>query len=143
MSDTPSWLLYALLSAFFAALTAIFAKVGLKEVNSDLATAVRTGFILMITWGIVISRGVAGGLTALSRNNWVFLLLSAVATGLSWLFYYRALQLGEASKVSVIDKSSLLFTILLAALFLKEPLTPKVLVAGALIFGGMLVMILF
>src|SRR5579859_4256874 len=102
MIKLDSWLFYALLSAIFAALTAIFAKAGLKDVNSDLATAIRTAVILVITWGIVLFRGSASGLPALSRNNWLFLVLSAVATGLSWLFYYRALQLGKVSEVSVI-----------------------------------------
>lgn len=141
MSSLPYWLVYALLSAVFAALTAVFAKAGLKDVNSDLATAIRTAVILFITWGIVLYRGNAGGLRGLSRNNWLFLILSAVATGLSWLFYYRALQLGKVSEVSVIDKGSIVFTILLSFLFLKEPLTPRILVAAALIFGGMLVLI--
>jgi len=131
----------ALLSAVFAALTAIFAKAGLKDVNPDLATAIRTAVILLITWGIVIFRGNAGGLPALSRNNWLFLILSAIATGLSWLFYYRALQLGKVSEVSIIDKGSIFFTILLSAVFLREPLTPRVLVAAALIVGGMLVLV--
>ena len=117
----PTWLLYALVSAFFAALTAIFAKAGLKEVNSDLATAIRTGIILFITWGIVFFKGNAGGINNLSKNNWLFLTLSAIATGLSWLFYYKALQLGKVSEVSAIDKGSIVFTILLSFLFLKEP----------------------
>ncbi|HEY4060682.1 MAG TPA: EamA family transporter [Puia sp.] len=141
MFNLSPWVFYALLSAIFAALTAIFAKAGLKDVNSDLATAIRTAVILLITWGIVIFRGNAGGLPGLSRNNWLFLILSACATGLSWLFYYRALQLGRAGEVSVIDKGSIVFTILLAAVFLREPLTPRVLVAGALVLAGMLVLI--
>jgi transporter family protein len=136
-----SWLIYALLSAIFAALTTIFAKAGLKEVNSDLATAIRTVVVLFISWGIVLVRGNARGLPEMSRNNWIFLILSACATGLSWLFYYRALQLGRASEVSVIDKGSIVFTLLLAFIFLREPLTPRVLVAGALILGGMLVLV--
>ena len=137
----PQWLLFALLSAFFAALTAIFAKAGLKEVNADLATAIRTAIILVITWGIVFMRGVGGQIQDLSKNNWLFLVLSAFATGASWLFYYRALQIGKVSEVSIIDKGSLLFTILLSFLFLKEPMTPKVLIGAGLIFGGMLVLI--
>jgi transporter family protein len=137
----PTWLLYALVSAFFAALTAVFAKAGLKEVNSDLATAVRTGIILFITWGIVFFKGNAGGVNNLSKNNWLFLTLSAIATGLSWLFYYKALQLGKASEVSAIDKGSIVFTILLSFLFLKEPMTPKLLIGGALVFAGMLVIV--
>src|SRR5579863_64933 len=141
MGSFPVWLVYALLSAVFAALTAIFAKVGLKDVNSDLATAIRTAVVLLITWGIVVFRGNARGLTGLTRNNWVFLVLSAVATGLSWLFYYRALQLGKVSEVSVIDKGSILFTILLSFFFLREPLTLRVVVAALMITGGMLVLI--
>jgi transporter family protein len=141
MTTLPYWLIYALLSAVFAALTAIFAKAGLKNVNSDLATAIRTAVVLLITWGIVWFRGNARGISSLSRNNWTFLVLSAIATGLSWLFYYRALQLGKVSEVSVIDKGSILFTILLSFLFLKEPLTPRVIVAALLITAGMLVLI--
>ncbi len=137
----PTWLLYALISAFFAALTAIFAKAGLKEVNSDLATAIRTGIILFITWGIVFFKGNAGGINNLSKNNWLFLSLSAVATGLSWLFYYKALQLGKVSEVTAIDKGSIIFTILLSFLFLKEPLTPKLLIGAGLVFMGMLVIV--
>lgn len=141
MFNLNPWLLYALLSAVFAALTAVFAKAGLKDVNSDLATAIRTVVILFITWGIVLFRGNASGLPGLSRNNWVFLILSAIATGLSWLFYYRALQLGRVSQVAVIDKGSIVFTVLLSFLFLREPLTPRLLLAVGLIFGGMLVLV--
>lgn len=137
----PNWLLYALVSTFFAALTAIFAKAGLKEVNSDLATAIRTGIILIITWGIVLLKGNAGGVNNLSKNNWVFLTLSAIATGLSWLFYYKALQLGKVSEVTAIDKGSIVFTILLSFLFLKEPMTPKLLIGTGLVFAGMLVIV--
>ncbi len=141
MFNFPVWLVYALLSVEFAALTAIFAKAGLKNVNSDLATAIRTAVILLITWGLVFFRGNAGGLRALSRNNWLFLILSAIATGLSWIFYYRALQLGKVSEVSVIDKGSIVFTILLSFLFLHEPMTRRVVLAAALIFSGMLVLV--
>ncbi|GGA92176.1 EamA family transporter [Puia dinghuensis] len=141
MSSVPLWLIYALLSAIFAALTAIFAKAGLKDVNADLATAIRTAVILLITWGIVLFRGGVEGVRGLSRNNWLFLVLSAVATGLSWLFYYRALQIGRVQEVSIIDKGSILFTIFLSYFFLGEPLTPRVLTAAALIFGGLLVLI--
>ena len=142
MSSFPLWLIYALLSAFFAALTAIFAKVGLKEVNADLATAIRTAVILLITWGIVLFRGsVVAGIRDLTRNSWLFLILSAVATGLSWLFYYRALQIGRVQEVSIIDKGSILFTVFLSFLFLREPLTARVVIAVLLIFGGMLVLI--
>ncbi len=137
----PQWLLFALLSAFFAALTAIFAKAGLKDVNPDLATAIRTAIILFITWGIVFFKGIGGQVQTLSKNNWLFLGLSAIATGASWLFYYRALQMGKASEVSIIDKGSIVFTVLLAFIFLREPLTPRILAAVALIFAGMLVLV--
>jgi bacterial/archaeal transporter family protein len=137
----PAWLIYALVSAFFAALTAIFAKAGLKDVNSDLATAIRTAIILFITWGIVFFKGNANGITGLSKNNWLFLTLSAFATGISWLFYYKALQLGKASEVTAIDKGSIVFTILLSFLFLKEPLTPKLLIGAGMVFIGMLVIV--
>ena len=137
----PTWLLYALVSAFFAALTAIFAKAGLKEINSDLATAIRTGIILFITWGIVFLKGNAAGINNLSKNNWLFLTLSAIATGLSWLFYYKALQLGKVSEVTAIDKGSIVFTILLSFLFLKEPMTTKLMVGAGLVFAGMLVIV--
>ncbi len=135
------WIIFALLSAFFAALTAIFAKLGLKDVNSDLATAIRTAIILFITWGIVFWKGTSNQMTSLSKNNWLFLTLSAFATGFSWLFYYKALQIGKASEVSAIDKGSIVFTILLSFLFLKEPLTPRILAGAGLIFAGMLVLI--
>lgn len=135
----PSWLLYALLSAFFAGLTAVFAKMGLKSVNSDLATAIRTAIILLITWGIVFFRGNVNEAHRFSKNNWLFLVLSALATGASWLFYYRALQVGKASEVSAIDKGSLVFTILLSLLFLKEPLTPKLVLGALMMIGGMIV----
>lgn len=136
-----TWLIYALLSAFFAALTAIFAKAGLKNVDSDLATAIRTTIILVLTWAIVVFGKRQVNLAGLSRNNWIFLTLSAFATGLSWLFYYRALQVGKVSQVTVIDKGSIFFTIILSILFLKEPLTPKLVLAAILIFSGMLIMV--
>jgi transporter family protein len=141
MTGFPLWLIYALLSAVFAALTAILAKAGLKDVNADLATAIRTAVVVLITWGIVLFRGNASEVKGLTRNNWIFLVLSAFATGLSWIFYYRALQMGRVQEVSIIDKGSILFTIFLAFVFLREPLTARVLVAAFLIFGGMLVLI--
>ena len=137
----PAWLLFALLSAFFAALTAVFAKAGLKDINSDLATAIRTAIILFITWGIVLIKGKTSELPGLTKSTWLFLTLSAIATGLSWLFYYRALQLGKASEVTAIYKGRIVFTILLSFLFLKEPLTAKILVGAALVFAGMLVIV--
>src|ERR1700712_4363357 len=119
------WWIYALLSAFFAALTAIFAKIGIKGVDSDLATAVRTVVILVLAWGIAFFRGGIAGMGELSKFNWLFLILSGIATGLSWIFYFKALQLGSVSQVAPIDKLSLALTLVLAFVFLKEPLTAK------------------
>jgi transporter family protein len=136
------WWIYALLSAAFAALTAIFAKIGIKGVNSDLATAVRTVVILFIAWGIVLARGNAKDLTILSKENIIFLVLSGIATGLSWVFYFKALSLGDASKVAPIDKLSVAFVIILAAIFLREAITIKTAIGAALIIGGSLVLIL-
>jgi bacterial/archaeal transporter family protein len=141
MFNFAPWLLFALLSALFAALTAIFAKAGLKNIDSDLATAIRTAIILVLTWSIVFFKKTTSEIPFLSKANWLFLVLSAIATGLSWLFYYRALQLGKVSEVSIIDKGSLLFTILLSFLFLKEPITPKLMIGVVLIFAGMVVVI--
>jgi bacterial/archaeal transporter family protein len=141
MFTFPSWLLFAVISALFAALTAIFAKVGLKNIDPDLATAIRTAIILIITWTLVFFKKGSTEFHSISRNNWLFLILSGIATGLSWLFYYRALQLGKVSEVSVIDKGSLLFTVLLSFIFLKEPLSPKLLLGIGLVFAGMLVVI--
>src|SRR5436305_7781189 len=117
------WWVYALLSAFFAALTAIFAKVGIKGVDTDLATAIRTVVILIIAWGIAFLKGGATTLNTLSRQNLLFLILSGVATGLSWIFYFKALQLGKVSQVAPVDKLSVALAILLSALFLGEALT--------------------
>lgn len=134
------WRYYALLSAFFAALTAIFAKIGVKDVNSNLATAIRTTFILMLTWGIVLFSGVANQIKDISRHTWIFLLLSGLATGLSWLFYFKALQVGDVSRVAPIDKLSVVITILLAFFLLKEPVSPKVVIGAMLITAGSIVM---
>lgn len=134
------WRYYALLSAFFAALTAIFAKIGVKDINSNLATAIRTTFILMLTWGIVLFSGVTNQIKGISRHTWIFLLLSGVATGLSWLFYFKALQVGDVSRVAPIDKLSVVITILLAFFLLKEPVSPKVVVGAMLITAGSIVM---
>jgi transporter family protein len=135
------WKFYAILSAVFAALTAIFAKIGIKNVNSDLATAIRTVVILLITWSIVIFGQKITGIKELSRLNWIFLILSGAATGLSWLFYFKALQLGDVSRVAPIDKLSVIFVILLSFFILKEPLTPKVIIGALLICAGGMVMI--
>lgn len=135
------WWVFALLSAFFAALTTIFGKIGVKDINSDLATAIRTIVILIVAWGIVVGRGQLGGLTTISRYTLIFLVLSGVATGLSWLFYYRALQMGEASLVAPIDKSSLVLILILSVVFLREPLTWKSALAAILVTAGTLVSI--
>jgi transporter family protein len=137
-----SWWFYALLSAFFAALTTIFAKIGVKNVNSNLATAIRTVVILAMAWGIVFARGEAGELAALSRKTLLFLILSGTATGLSWICYFKALQEGNASLVAPVDKSSLVMIIVLSALFLGEPIGWKVVLGGALIVAGTIVLIL-
>lgn len=136
------WWIYALLSAFFAALVAVFAKVGIKGVDSDLATAIRTVVIILIAWGIVIFRGRGGDITTLTKQNWIFLILSGCATGLSWLFYFRALQLGEVAKVAPIDKLSVALAIILSVVFLGETLTLKAAIGAALIIGGTFLLIL-
>ncbi len=136
------WWIYALLSAVFASLTAIFAKVGVKHVDSDLATAIRTVVIIILAWSIVFFKGVAPGIQNLTKQNWLFLILSGCATGLSWLFYFKALQLGEVSKVAPIDKLSVALTIILAVIFLKESLTLKDAIGALLIIAGAFVLIL-
>lgn len=136
------WLVYALLSSLFAALTTILAKVGMEGVNSNLATAVRTAVVLLMSWGMVFLTGAQQGIERLTSVNWLFLLLSGVATGLSWLCYYRALQLGNVSQVAPIDKLSIVLVMVLAFVFLKEPVNAKTLVAGGLITAGVLVMAL-
>jgi transporter family protein len=127
------WWIYALLSAFFAALTAIFAKIGITGVNSNLATAIRTIIILLVAWGIVLLRGEAKGIASLSRQNIFFLIISGVATGLSWIFYFKALQLGKVSQVAPVDKISVALTIVLSVLFLGETLSIKTAVGALLI----------
>lgn len=135
------WWIYALLSAVFASLTAIFAKIGIKGVDSDLATAIRTVVILMIAWGIALYKGSAENMATLTRTNWIFLVLSGCATGLSWIFYFKALQSGRVSQVAPVDKLSVALAIILAALFLKEPITLKSASGAALIIAGTLVLI--
>ena len=136
------WFLYALLSAVFAALTSILAKVGISDVNSTLATAIRTVVVLAMSWGMVFLTKVQGGLSEISRRSWIFLILSGLATGASWLFYYRALQLGEVSKVAPIDKMSIVITLVLAFVFLHEQFTAKSLIGAILLTAGTLVMVL-
>lgn len=136
------WFVFALLSAVFAALTSILAKVGIEGVNSNLATAIRTVVVLVMAWGMVFVTNTQGGLTDISKKNWLFLILSGLATGASWLCYYRALQIGEASKVVPIDKLSVVITLVLAFVFLHERFTPKSLIGCLLIGAGTLLMVL-
>lgn len=136
------WKYYALLSALFASLTAIFSKAGVKNINPDLATALRVSFILFLVWGIAIFGGAAKDLRAMPLRSLLFLFLSAVASGLSWLFYFRALQSGDVSKVAPIDKLSVPLTILFAILFLGESASWQVIAGGTLIFAGTLIMLL-
>jgi len=136
------WWIYALLAALFAALTAIFAKIGLKDVPSDLATAIRTVVILLLAWGVAFFRGETQGISLISKQGLLFLVLSGLATGLSWLFYFRALQLGKVSQVAPVDKLSLVLVIIFSVIFLNEPLTWKMLLGGLLIVGGTIILIL-
>lgn len=135
------WKLYAFLSALFAALTAILAKLGVKGIDSNLATAIRTFFILLLTWGIVLFSGKWDEIRTINRSTGIFLLCSGVATGLSWLFYFKALQLGDVSRVAPIDKLSVVITILLAFFLLREPVSLKVVVGALLITAGSIVML--
>jgi transporter family protein len=136
------WWVYALLSAFFASLTAIFAKIGVTNVNSNLATAIRTIIILLIAWGIVFFRGEYKTMGNLSKHNLFFLLISGIATGLSWIFYFKALQLGKVSQVAPVDKLSVALTIVLSVIFLGEALSWKTAIGALLIIGGTIVLIL-
>ena len=136
------WLILALLSAFFAAVTSILAKIGIDGVNSNLATAIRTVVVVIMAWGMVFLTNTQGGISDISKNSWIFLILSGLATGISWLCYYKALQLGEASKVVPIDKLSVVITLILAFVFLHENFTFKSLVGCILIAAGTLLMTL-
>jgi bacterial/archaeal transporter family protein len=136
------WWVYALLSALFASLTAIFAKIGITSVNSNLATAIRTIIILLIAWAIVFFRGEYKGIQSLSKHNLFFLMLSGLATGLSWIFYFKALQIGKVSQVAPVDKLSLGLTIVLSVVFLGEVLTWKTALGALLIIAGTIVLIL-
>lgn len=131
-----------MLSAFFAALTAVFAKVGIKSVDSDLATAIRTVVILVIAWTIAFAKGSAATITILSKQNFLFLGLSGIATGLSWIFYFKALQIGKVSQVAPVDKLSVALAIVISVLFLGEALTWKTVIGALLIIAGTLVLIL-
>jgi len=135
------WWIYALLSASFAALTAIFAKIGIKGVDTDLATAIRTVIILVLAWALVFAKGTNNTFGSLTRVNWIFLILSGAATGLSWIFYFKALQIGEVAWVAPVDKLSVPIAIVLAAIFLGEPLTVKTVSAALLIMAGSFILI--
>ena len=136
------WLILALLSAIFAALTSILAKVGIDGVNSNLATALRTVVVVIMAWGMVFLTNAQAGLSAINRKSWIFLILSGLATGASWLCYYKALQIGEASKVVPVDKLSVVFTLILAFVFLHEQFTIKSVLGCLLIGAGTLLMVL-
>lgn len=135
------WAIFALLSAVFAALTSIFAKIGIENVNSNLATAIRTVVVLVMAWGIVLMTGKLNQLPDISSKSWIFLILSGLATGLSWLCYFYALQIGEASKVIPVDKFSVVITMVMAFFILGETVTVKTIVGGILITLGTLVLI--
>ena len=136
------WFIFALLSAIFAAFTSILAKVGIEGVNSNLATAIRTVVVVIMAWGMVFLTSAQSGISDISRKSWIFLILSGLATGASWLCYYKALQIGEASKVVPIDKLSVVITLVLAFIFLHEEFTTKSLIGCILIGIGTLVMVL-
>lgn len=142
MKGLNTWWFFSLLSALFAALTAVLAKVGIRGISSDVATAIRTIFILLIAWGIVFARNEGQTITVLNKTNWIFLGLSGVATGLSWIFYFKALQLGKVSQVAPVDKMSVAIAIILSVIFLKEIITWKIALGALLIIGGTLVLIL-
>jgi len=136
------WFIFAVGSSVFAALTSILAKMGIDGVNSNLATAVRTTVVLAMAWGMVFLTGTQGGLVQISRRSWLFLILSGLATGASWLCYYKALQMGPASKVVPIDKLSVVITLVLAALLLHEQVTPRSALGCGLIAAGTLLMVM-
>lgn len=136
------WFVFALMSAVFAALTSILAKVGIEGVDSNLATAVRTVVVVAMAWGMVFITNTQGGLMNISKKSWIFLILSGIATGGSWLCYYKALQMGKASQVAPIDKLSVVFTVVLAVIFLHEEANVKTIVGCTLIAAGTLVMVL-
>lgn len=136
------WLLFAILSAVFAALTSILAKIGIEGVNSNLATAIRTIVVVIMAWGMVFLTNTQNGIAEISKKSWIFLILSGLATGASWLCYYRALQTGEASKVVPIDKLSVVITLILAFVFLHEEFTARSLIGCVLIGAGTLIMVI-
>ncbi len=136
------WFIFAILSAVFAALTSILAKIGIEGVNSNLATAIRTVIVVVMAWAMVFLTHAQGGISSISKKSWIFLIISGLATGASWLCYYKALQTGEASKVVPIDKLSVVLTMLLAFIFLHEEFTVKSLIGCILIGAGTLIMVL-
>ncbi len=136
------WIILALLSSIFAALTSILAKVGIDGVNSTLATAIRTAVVVVMAWGMVFITNTQGGITDISKKSWIFLILSGLATGASWLCYYKAIQLGDVSKVVPIDKLSVVLTLIMAFVFLHERITVKSLVGCILIAVGTLIMVI-
>ncbi len=136
------WKYYALLSAFFAALTAILAKVGVKDISGNIATAIRTAIVLIMAWGIVIVGGELRGVREITKANWVFLILSGVATGLSWIFYFKALETGDVSRVAPIDKLSIFFVLIMSFVFLHEPISIKTVAGALLILAGTLILII-
>lgn len=139
MTTSASWAVYAVLSAFFGALVAILGKIGVRDVDSNLAVAIRTVIIVFFAWGIVLAQGNARDVSRISRHSMVFLVLSAIATGLSWLFYYKALKLGEASRVAPIDKLSVALAVVMAFTFLGEKPTTGNVLAAILVTAGVLV----
>lgn len=136
------WFIFALLSAIFAALTSILAKIGIEDVNSNLATAIRTVVVVLMAWGMVFLTNAQIGISGIGKKSWLFLILSGVATGVSWLCYYKALQMGETSKVVPVDKLSVVITLVLAFIFLHEKFTPKSIAGCVLIGAGTLLMVL-
>ncbi len=135
------WWVYAILSAFFASLTAIFAKIGITGVNSNLATAIRSIIILFVAWGIVLARSEYKGIPALSRQNMIYIVISGLATGLSWIFYFKALQTGKVTQVAPVDKLSVALTIFLSVIFLGESLTIKTVIGALLLIAGTVILI--
>lgn len=142
MGSVYMWFVFALLSAVFAALTSVLAKVGIDGVNSNLATAIRTGVVLVMAWVMVFITNAQGGITSIGKKSWIFLILSGLATGASWLCYYKALQIGDATKVVPVDKLSVVITLVLAFVFLHESFTAKSLIGCILIGAGTLIMVL-
>lgn len=136
------WIAFALLSSLFAAATSILAKVGIDKVDSNLATAIRTVVVVIMAWGMVFITNAQGGITSIDKKSWIFLILSGIATGLSWLCYYRALQIGDVSKVVPIDKLSIVFTLIFAFIFLHEKFNVKSIIGSILIVVGTFIMVL-